>query len=145
MITRLILMILVTSMGAAYASDPRATKLMEQDKSNCSSAASQRHTWILNMTDWRQAYNHCLRGKLKAIGPRYVRSSLEAIRLESLCPENTLNGAPIDLSMMGIHIANGLSASEMQKGTTSNTLEQTLELYYDRLIKSNNRIRELRR
>ncbi len=96
------------------------------------------------MTEWREAYNYCIRGKLKALGPRYVRSSLEAIRLESLCPESTLNGVPIDLSMMGIHIANGLTAKEMQKGTTSNTLEQTLELYYDRLIHTNKRIRELR-
>lgn len=145
MLFRLLLVILLTSLGLAHAADPRATTLMKRDKASCSSAASDRHTWLLNMTDWREAYNHCLRNKLKALGPRYVRSALEAIRLEDLCPESTLNGAPIDLSMMGIHIANGLSAKEMQKGTTSNTLEQTLELYYDRLIQSNHRIRQLRR
>jgi hypothetical protein len=138
------ILISVFSIAIVSASDPRATKLMELDKASCSSAASQAHTWLLHMTEWRESYNNCLRGKLKALAPRYIRSSLEAIRLESLCPESTLNGTPIDLSIMGIHIANGLTAREMQKSATSNTLEQTLELYYDKTIKSNLRIRQLR-
>lgn len=96
------------------------------------------------MTAWRENYNHCLRTKLKALGQRYVNSALEAIRLEDLCPESSLNGTPIDLSMMGLQIVNQMTARDMQKTTTSNNLEQTLELYYERLIQSNARIRQLR-
>jgi hypothetical protein len=145
MLIRLALLIVVTWLGTAHATDPRATKLMNIDKAACSEASSAKYTWLIHMTAWRESYNNCMRAKLKALGPKYIRSTLEAIRLESLCPESSLDSAPIDLSMMGIEIANGLTAREMQKSITSNTLEQTLELYYDRIIHSNLRIRELRR
>jgi hypothetical protein len=143
MLIRFAVFILLT-MGTALAVDSRAIRLTEIDKNACSAFASKNHTWVMQMTAWRESYNHCLRTKLKALGARYVNSALEAIRLEDLCPESSLNGTPIDLSMMGIHIVNSMTARDLQKSTTSKNLEQTLELYYQRLIQSNARIRELR-
>lgn len=144
MLIRFLVLITLLMSSVVHATDSRATRLMELDKNACSASASRSHTWITNMTAWRESYNHCLRTKLKALGQRYVNSALEAIRLEDLCPESTLNGTPIDLSMMGLQIVNSMTARDMQKRTTSNNLEQTLELYYERLIQSNARIRQLR-
>ncbi len=135
----------ILMMSSVHATDPRAQRLAEIDIEACSRAATHQYTWIMHMSEWRQTYNMCLRRKLKALGDRYTHSALEAIRLEELCPESSLNGAPIDLSMMGLQIANQMTARDMQLGTTSNNLEQTIELYYDRLIQSNSRIKELRR
>ncbi len=144
MLIRSAVLVILMLSSVAHATDPRAQRLAEIDAAACSRSASDQYTWIMHMTEWREAYNMCLRGKLKTIGDRYVHSALEAIRLEELCPESSLNGAPIDLSMMGLQIVNQMSARDMQKSTTSNNLEQTIELYYDRLIQSNARIRELR-
>lgn len=138
MILRLLILILVSWFGIAEAGN------LERDKAQCSAAASEQYTWILHMTDWRVAYNTCLRNKLRALSPRYIQASLEAIRLEENCPEYLLNHAPIDLSMLGFEIVNHLTPKEMQNSRTSDTIEYELGLYYQRLNQSTNRVRELR-
>ncbi len=131
---------------STHATDPDALRLVERDKARCNEAADERvGMWILNMSEWNENYYNCLLGKLKALEPKYLANALEAQRLEALCPESTLNGPVTELSLMGITLAKQLSERERQKSGASHSIEQTLELYYDRTIQSRNRIRELRR
>ena len=136
----------LVSVGVAHAEDSRAKKFLERDKASCNEHADEKvGYWILHMSEWNVAYNTCLQSKLTALEKNYINVSLEALRLESLCPESTLHGPPVDFSVMGITIAKQLSEKEKQKSGATHTLEHTLELYYQRTLDNRERVRELRK
>lgn len=112
---------------SAFGSD------LESDKARCSRAASQEYTWILSMSDWRMAYNTCLRNRLKALAPEYIRTSLNEMKREADCPEYLQNHTPVEFSMLGFEIVNHLTPKEMQSRRGSDNIEHHLELYYSRL------------
>lgn len=140
----IVIVLLLTCVGLAKASDEVLDELVRRDTVACEREASNRYTWIVNMTNWRRAYNHCLRGRLRSLGSRYVPLTLEAIRLEDTCPEFMMNETPVELSMLGIEIAAAYDAREMEKQVTSRRLESTLRLYHERTIQSSRRIRQIR-
>lgn len=137
--------IILVSVGVSHAEVSRAQKLVERDKYLCNEHADNKvGYWILHMSEWNVAYNTCLQSKLAALEKNYINVSLEAMRLESLCPESTLHGTPADFSMIGLSIAKELSDKEKQKSGATRVLEHTLELYYQRTHDNRERVRELR-
>ncbi len=142
MITQFIGLMAFAMIFAAHAETLDAR--LVSDKSHCSEAASKKYTWILNMSQWRETYNECLRQRLKGLSPLYVNSTLEALKLESECPPEQSKGPIIEFSMTGFEIAKHLTPRDLQKDMTSINLEETLELYYQRIDQSKKRIKELK-
>lgn len=140
----IIVFLLLTCVGLAKAADDVTKELVRRDKAACDAAADSRYTWITDMTNWRRAYNVCLRRRLRDLGNRYVPITVEAMRLEEQCQSYMMNQTPVELSMLGIQIAAAYNDREMETQATSRRLEQTLELYHDRTRQSVHRIRELR-
>jgi hypothetical protein len=142
MMTRFIGLLAFAYIFAAHAQSVES--LLQRDKDQCSGVASQKYTWIFHMPLWRESYNECLRQKLKALSPRYIKTTLEVQRLEDNCPEILMKGSLTEFSMTGFEIANHLMPKELQKDMTSMNLEETLKLYYQRMTDSQKRMHEFR-
>jgi hypothetical protein len=141
MIRLIFLLIVMTS----FASAETAEQYFQRDKSQCQSQASAKHTWVLHPVLWRASYNSCLRERLQKLAPTYLHNGLEAVHLESECPQVLLNEQPTELSMVGIEIVNHLTPKEMDSAIGTNNIEYHLKLYYQRTLDARDRVRELRR
>ncbi|MFL5785794.1 MAG: hypothetical protein ACJ76H_14345 [Bacteriovoracaceae bacterium] len=139
---RLIFLLLALS---TYASAETAEQYFEHDKSQCQSQASEKHTWVLHPVLWRASYNSCLRERLRVLSSTYTHNALEAVHLESECPQILLNEQPTELSMLGFEIVNHLTPKEMESAIGTNNIEYHLKLYYQRTIAARDRVRDLRR
>lgn len=139
----LAILLIIGSLGVAYARTPE--QLLERDEAECDQLADRQYIWLFNMENWRTVYNSCMRDKLNALAPVYRRNTLEAMRLESECPEVLLTGAPVEHSEMGIQIVNELTSKELKNAGSDDNIEHHLLLYYQRLAQSQARIREVRR
>ncbi len=136
------ILILILGTTSVFAD---ARTLMERDKSACSAEASRAYNWVIHMSAWRKDYNQCLRAHLRNLQPRYMAANVELLKVEHECDPMLLgNSAPIEISLMGIQIVTQLSDRELERQITSKNIESTLELYYERTLEAQNRIRHLR-
>ena len=142
MIFRLFALIFFAWIGSVEAQSPQT--LLERDKAACDAAADKQYIWLFNMENWRAVYNTCLRNKLRALSPKYLATTLEAMKLENDCPEYLQNERPVELSLVGIEIVNKMTPKDLTKSATDDNIEHHLLLYYQRTAESKERIRDIR-